>query len=50
MSLYKRNNVYYYDFTINGKRYNRSTGSSNKRDVFGNYEFHSLAARRYIAS
>ena len=33
MSLYKRNNVYYYDFTINGKRYNRSTGSSNKREA-----------------
>ncbi len=33
MSLYKRNNVYYYDFTINGKRYNRSTGCSNKREA-----------------
>lgn len=33
MSLYKRNNIYYYDFTFNGKRYNRSAGTSIKREA-----------------
>lgn len=33
MSIYKRGDTYYYDFTIKGVRHNRSTGTADRREA-----------------